>query len=77
MLEEQDGVHEVGTPFRGKRTRPHRPRHMHAEDENEVDPSTLEQRQSMVTVRSGFNFVATVTMQMLNKHRDEWRVATD
>jgi hypothetical protein len=77
VLKEQDGVHQIGTPFWRIRTGPHGPRRMDTEHQNQVEPSTLEHLECMVTVRNRLNLVATIMMKMLGKHRHDWMIATD
>ena len=77
VLEEQDGVREVDTPCRRIRTGPHGPGHMETENENEVKPPTVEQRQSIVAVLDRLDFVAVVEMEVVGEHLGHGRVATD
>jgi hypothetical protein len=77
VLEEQDTVLEIGTPFRRVRTGPYRPRHMDTEHENQVNLPMLEHRQGMVAVRNRLNFVLPVVTQVLSEHRSHGSIPAD
>jgi hypothetical protein len=50
---------------------------METENENEVKPPTVEQRQSIVAVLDRLDVVAAVVMEIVGEHRGHGRIATD